>query len=66
MRQPGRHVDELGDLCREAAVQFGDDWRQIERYVTDRVGELPREEQEALRQDVRLMLRLRPPRRARS
>jgi len=42
-------------------MQFGDDWRSIERYVTDRVNQLPREEQEALRQDVRMMLRLQPP-----
>ena len=65
MRQPGRHVDALADLCRQAAAQFGDDWRSIERYVTDRVGELPREEQEALRQDVRMMLRSQPPHRPR-
>jgi len=64
--QPGRHVDALGDLCRQAAAQFGDDWCRIERYVTDRVGELPREEQEALRQDVRMMLRSQPQRRPRS
>jgi hypothetical protein len=46
-------------------VQFGDDWRRIERYVTDRVSQLPRDEQEALRQDVRMMLRLQPPHRPR-
>jgi hypothetical protein len=63
--KPGRYVDELGDLCRQAAVQFADDWRRIERYVTERVSQLPREEQEALRQDVLMMLRLQPPRRPR-
>ncbi len=66
MGQPGRRIDALGDLCREAAVQCGDDWRRIERYVTDRVSQWPREEQEALRHDVLMTLRFEPPWRQRS
>ena len=66
MGQRGKHLDTLGDFCREAVLQCGDDWRGIERYVNERVSRLPREKQEALRHDVFMMLRFEPPQRRRS
>jgi len=64
--QRGKYLDILNDFCREAALQYGDDWRRIERYVNARVSRLPRQEQEALRQDVSVTLRFDPPQRRRS
>ena len=60
MSQPRRQLETLGDLCREAAIQLGDDRRGIERYVTDRVSRLPREEQKALLEDVLMTLSFQP------
>ena len=60
MTLPRRHIDALGDLCREAAIELGDDWRGIERYVADRVSRLPREEQKALLEDVLMTLSFQP------
>jgi hypothetical protein len=61
LAQPRRQIEALGDLCCEAAVEFGDDWRGIERYVTDRVSRLPVEQQQALLEDVLMTLRFQPP-----
>ena len=66
MAQPRRQIEALGDLCREAAVEFGDDWRGIERYVTDRVSRLPVEQRQALLEDVLMTLRFQPPGRFRT
>ena len=66
MAQPRRQIEALDDLCREAAVELGDDWRGIERYVTDRVSRLPVEQQQALLEDVLMTLRFQPPGRFRA
>lgn len=66
MAQPRRQIEALGDLCHEAAVELGDDWRGIERYVTDRVSRLPVEQQQALLEDVLMTLRFQPPGRFRA
>jgi hypothetical protein len=66
LAQPRRQIEALGDLCREAAVELGDDWRGIERYVTDRVSRLPVEQQQALLEDVLMTLRFQPPGRFRA
>jgi hypothetical protein len=64
--QRGRHLDILNDFCREAVLQYGDDWRRIERCVNARVSRLPHREREALRHDVFMTLRFEPPQRRRS
>jgi hypothetical protein len=61
LAQPRRPIEALGDLCREAAIQLGDDWRGIERYVTDRVSRLPVAQRQALLKDVLMTLRFQPP-----
>jgi hypothetical protein len=66
LAQPRRQIDALGDLCREAAIQLGDDWRGIERYVTDRASRLPVEQRQALLEDVLMTLRFQPPGRFRT
>jgi hypothetical protein len=66
LAQPRRQIETLGDLCREAAIQLGDDWRGIERYVTDRVRRLPVEQRQALLEDVLMTLRVQPPGRFRT
>jgi hypothetical protein len=63
--QQGKHLDAFGVFCREAALQRGDDWRGIERYVNECVSRLPREEQDALRHDILMTLGFEPPQRRR-
>jgi hypothetical protein len=66
LAQPRRQIEALGDLCHEAAIRLGDDWREIERYVTDRVSRLPVEQRQALLEDVLMTLRFQPPDRFRT
>lgn len=66
MAQPRRQIEALADLCQEAAIRLGDDWRGIERYVTDRVSRLPVEQRQALLEDVLMTLRFQPPSRFRT
>jgi hypothetical protein len=66
LAQARRQLEALGDLCTEAAIQLGDDWRGIERYVTDRVSRLPVEQRQALLEDVLMTLRFQPPGRFRT
>ena len=66
MDQQGKNLGTLGDFCREAVLQCGNDWLRIERYVNERVNRLPRQEQEALQYEVFMTLRFEPPQRRRS
>lgn len=65
MGQQGRNLGTFGDFCREAVLQYGDDWRRIERYVNESVSRLPRAERDALRHDIFMTLSFEPPQRAR-
>lgn len=42
----------LAELCQEAVQRFGDDWGQIQAYVTERIATMPGTDGERLIDDV--------------
>jgi hypothetical protein len=48
-------------LCREAVEKHGCDWKKIEGYVKERVGELSKKQQNELLASLSKIVRFEPP-----